>query len=145
MRASQAGLIANMLIPGRRQQGLILTCVIGIVGALPAAMAPIISQMTSRSVPIRIATSDGSGQHRSVRGNEKTPDLRAAATFSRLPPPGSGATPLLYAPGMIKNGRGRRPIGGRCYLRIGPDRAERLAGRGRSHLDGQDAKAWIRL
>ena len=29
-----AGLIANTLIPGRRQQGLILTCVIGIVGAL---------------------------------------------------------------------------------------------------------------
>ncbi|MFY9933846.1 MAG: GlsB/YeaQ/YmgE family stress response membrane protein [Streptosporangiaceae bacterium] len=29
-----AGLIANMLIPGRRSQGLILTCVIGIVGAL---------------------------------------------------------------------------------------------------------------
>ncbi len=29
-----AGLIANMLIPGRRSQGLFLTCVIGIVGAL---------------------------------------------------------------------------------------------------------------
>ena len=29
-----AGLIANMLIPGRRQQGLLLTCVIGIAGAL---------------------------------------------------------------------------------------------------------------
>jgi uncharacterized membrane protein YeaQ/YmgE (transglycosylase-associated protein family) len=29
-----AGLIANMLIPGKRQQGLIVTCVIGIVGAL---------------------------------------------------------------------------------------------------------------
>jgi uncharacterized membrane protein YeaQ/YmgE (transglycosylase-associated protein family) len=29
-----AGLIANMLIPGRRQQGLILTCIIGVVGAL---------------------------------------------------------------------------------------------------------------
>jgi uncharacterized membrane protein YeaQ/YmgE (transglycosylase-associated protein family) len=29
-----AGLIANMLIPGRRQQGLILTCVIGVAGAL---------------------------------------------------------------------------------------------------------------
>jgi uncharacterized membrane protein YeaQ/YmgE (transglycosylase-associated protein family) len=29
-----AGLIANLLIPGRRQQGLILTCIIGIVGAL---------------------------------------------------------------------------------------------------------------
>jgi uncharacterized membrane protein YeaQ/YmgE (transglycosylase-associated protein family) len=29
-----AGLIANMLIPGKRQQGLILTCVIGILGAL---------------------------------------------------------------------------------------------------------------
>ena len=29
-----AGLIANMLIPGRRSQGLVLTCVIGIVGAL---------------------------------------------------------------------------------------------------------------
>ena len=29
-----AGLIANMLIPGRRSQGLILTCVIGVAGAL---------------------------------------------------------------------------------------------------------------
>jgi uncharacterized membrane protein YeaQ/YmgE (transglycosylase-associated protein family) len=29
-----AGLIANMLIPGRRQQGLILTCIIGVAGAL---------------------------------------------------------------------------------------------------------------
>ncbi len=29
-----AGLIANMLIPGRRSQGLIITCVIGIIGAL---------------------------------------------------------------------------------------------------------------
>ena len=29
-----AGLLANMLIPGGRSQGLILTCVIGIIGAL---------------------------------------------------------------------------------------------------------------
>ena len=29
-----AGLIANMLIPGKRQQGLIITCLIGIAGAL---------------------------------------------------------------------------------------------------------------
>jgi uncharacterized membrane protein YeaQ/YmgE (transglycosylase-associated protein family) len=29
-----AGLLANMLIPGRRSQGLVITCVIGIVGAL---------------------------------------------------------------------------------------------------------------
>jgi uncharacterized membrane protein YeaQ/YmgE (transglycosylase-associated protein family) len=29
-----AGLLANLLIPGRRQQGLILTCVIGVIGAL---------------------------------------------------------------------------------------------------------------
>ena len=29
-----AGLLANVLIPGRRSQGLILTCVIGIAGAL---------------------------------------------------------------------------------------------------------------
>jgi uncharacterized membrane protein YeaQ/YmgE (transglycosylase-associated protein family) len=29
-----AGLLANMLIPGKRQQGLILTCLIGIAGAL---------------------------------------------------------------------------------------------------------------
>ncbi len=29
-----AGLIANMLIPGKRSQGLILTCLIGIAGAL---------------------------------------------------------------------------------------------------------------
>ena len=34
-----AGLIANMLIPGKRQQGLILTCVIGIVGALAGGWA----------------------------------------------------------------------------------------------------------
>jgi len=29
-----AGLLANMLIPGKRSQGVILTCLIGIVGAL---------------------------------------------------------------------------------------------------------------
>jgi uncharacterized membrane protein YeaQ/YmgE (transglycosylase-associated protein family) len=29
-----SGLLANMLIPGRRSQGLILTCVIGVAGAL---------------------------------------------------------------------------------------------------------------
>ena len=29
-----AGLIANLLIPGKRSQGLILTCVIGVAGAL---------------------------------------------------------------------------------------------------------------
>ena len=34
-----AGLIANMLIPGRRQQGLILTCLIGIAGALGGGCA----------------------------------------------------------------------------------------------------------
>jgi uncharacterized membrane protein YeaQ/YmgE (transglycosylase-associated protein family) len=34
-----AGLAANMLIPGRRQQGLILTCLIGIAGALGGGWA----------------------------------------------------------------------------------------------------------
>jgi len=29
-----AGLLANLLIPGKRSQGLIITCVIGIAGAL---------------------------------------------------------------------------------------------------------------
>jgi uncharacterized membrane protein YeaQ/YmgE (transglycosylase-associated protein family) len=29
-----AGLLANMLIPGRRSQGLLLTCLIGVAGAL---------------------------------------------------------------------------------------------------------------
>ena len=29
-----AGLIANLLIPGKRSQGLILTCLIGVAGAL---------------------------------------------------------------------------------------------------------------
>jgi uncharacterized membrane protein YeaQ/YmgE (transglycosylase-associated protein family) len=29
-----AGLIANLLIPGRRSQGLVLTCAIGVVGAV---------------------------------------------------------------------------------------------------------------
>ncbi len=29
-----AGLIANMIIPGKRQQGLIVTCLIGVAGAL---------------------------------------------------------------------------------------------------------------
>jgi uncharacterized membrane protein YeaQ/YmgE (transglycosylase-associated protein family) len=36
-----AGLIANMLIPGRRQQGLIITCLIGIAGALLGGWAAI--------------------------------------------------------------------------------------------------------
>ena len=34
-----AGLLGNMLIPGRRSQGLILTCVIGIAGALGGGWA----------------------------------------------------------------------------------------------------------
>ena len=29
-----AGLLANLLVPGKRSQGLILTCLIGIAGAL---------------------------------------------------------------------------------------------------------------
>jgi len=29
-----AGLLANMLIPGRRSQGLLITCLIGVCGAL---------------------------------------------------------------------------------------------------------------
>jgi uncharacterized membrane protein YeaQ/YmgE (transglycosylase-associated protein family) len=29
-----AGLLANLVIPGRRSQGLLLTCVIGVAGAL---------------------------------------------------------------------------------------------------------------
>jgi uncharacterized membrane protein YeaQ/YmgE (transglycosylase-associated protein family) len=34
-----AGLLANMLIPGKRSQGLILTCAIGIAGALAGGWA----------------------------------------------------------------------------------------------------------
>ena len=34
-----AGLLANMLVPGRRSQGLILTCVIGVAGALGGGWA----------------------------------------------------------------------------------------------------------
>jgi uncharacterized membrane protein YeaQ/YmgE (transglycosylase-associated protein family) len=34
-----AGLLGNLLIPGKRSQGLILTCVIGIVGALGGGWA----------------------------------------------------------------------------------------------------------
>ena len=34
-----AGLLANMLIPGKRQQGLIITCLIGIAGALGGGWA----------------------------------------------------------------------------------------------------------
>jgi uncharacterized membrane protein YeaQ/YmgE (transglycosylase-associated protein family) len=34
-----AGLLANMVIPGRRSQGLVLTCVIGIAGALAGGWA----------------------------------------------------------------------------------------------------------
>ena len=34
-----AGLLANMLIPGKRSQGLVLTCLIGIAGALAGGWA----------------------------------------------------------------------------------------------------------
>ncbi len=34
-----AGLIANMVVPGRRSQGLIMTCLIGIAGALGGGWA----------------------------------------------------------------------------------------------------------
>src|SRR3984957_13234994 len=35
-----AGLLANMVLPGRRSEGLILTCVIGIAGALLGGWVP---------------------------------------------------------------------------------------------------------
>jgi uncharacterized membrane protein YeaQ/YmgE (transglycosylase-associated protein family) len=34
-----AGLLANMLIPGKRSQGLIITCLIGVAGALVGGWA----------------------------------------------------------------------------------------------------------
>jgi uncharacterized membrane protein YeaQ/YmgE (transglycosylase-associated protein family) len=34
-----AGLVANMLIPGKRSRGLVLTCLIGIAGALGGGWA----------------------------------------------------------------------------------------------------------
>jgi uncharacterized membrane protein YeaQ/YmgE (transglycosylase-associated protein family) len=34
-----AGLLANMLIPGKRSQGLVITCLIGIAGALGGGWA----------------------------------------------------------------------------------------------------------
>ena len=34
-----AGLLANMLVPGRRAQGLIVTCLIGVAGALGGGWA----------------------------------------------------------------------------------------------------------
>jgi uncharacterized membrane protein YeaQ/YmgE (transglycosylase-associated protein family) len=34
-----AGLLANMLVPGRRSQGLIVTCLIGVAGALGGGWA----------------------------------------------------------------------------------------------------------
>ena len=34
-----AGLLANMLVPGKRSQGLVLTCLIGIAGALGGGWA----------------------------------------------------------------------------------------------------------
>ena len=34
-----AGLLGNMLIPGKRSQGLILTCLIGVAGALGGGWA----------------------------------------------------------------------------------------------------------
>ena len=34
-----AGLLANMLIPGKRSQGLIVTCMIGIIGAIGGGWA----------------------------------------------------------------------------------------------------------
>ena len=34
-----AGLLADMLIPGKRSQGLVLTCLIGIAGALAGGWA----------------------------------------------------------------------------------------------------------
>jgi uncharacterized membrane protein YeaQ/YmgE (transglycosylase-associated protein family) len=35
-----AGLLANIMIPGRRSQGLVITCVIGVAGALGGGWAP---------------------------------------------------------------------------------------------------------
>ena len=47
-----AGLLANMLIPGRRSQGLILTCVIGVAGALLRRLPG--DQVVPRRHPARV-------------------------------------------------------------------------------------------
>ena len=52
-----AGLLANMLIPGKRSQGLIFTCVIGVAGALLTARQ-VRSLSLDAAVPAR-APKDG--------------------------------------------------------------------------------------
>ena len=48
-----AGLLANMLIPGRRSQGLILTCVIGIAGRSRSRRADLRRALRRRTVAQR--------------------------------------------------------------------------------------------
>ena len=48
-----AGLLANMLIPGKRSQGLAITCVIGVAGAgvLLLAYHPVTGRASRRMAP----------------------------------------------------------------------------------------------
>ena len=56
-----AGLLANMLIPGRRSQGLILTCVIGIAGALETGIQAVWLSPYRADLPARRPVRLGSG------------------------------------------------------------------------------------
>ena len=59
-----AGLLANMLIPGKRSQGLIVTCLIGIAGALLGGWAATRSS-TSTTTPCRDSSTPPPGSPRS--------------------------------------------------------------------------------
>jgi len=99
-----AGLLANMLIPGRRSQGLLITCVIGICGALLggwlatklfhvvtlhgffnlSTWLTAIAGSAILLVAYHVVTSRGSG--RSVRSRRSRPLRRAHRPGGRLSP-----------------------------------------------------------
>ena len=87
-----AGLLAHMLIPGKRSQGLILTCVIGIAGALgrhppvPHPLPPGVLQ------PVHLAHRH---RRRSRPAARLSPGQRAVRRFPPVRAPLSTASKVL--------------------------------------------------
>jgi hypothetical protein len=94
-----AGLIANMLIPGKRSQGFIVTCLIGVAGALGGAGSP---PSCSTSTPCR-------GSSTCPPGSPPSSALRSCCsptTCSRRGPrgpdgPAAAAVTLTAEPGCF--------------------------------------------
>ncbi len=110
-----AGLLANMLIPGKRSQGLILTCLIGIAGALGGGWAATelfhvhtlhgFFNLSTWLTAIAGVSRPAAGQQPAHRAQQQIPPVRAPLTRAygrcRQPPTAGHERPHHLPPSSV--------------------------------------------